>query len=294
VKSNETRALLIAASGFICLATGDAIIKSMAGQWPGTAIAALRFLIGAIVLGALLLWREGRAGFAMNQPGIQLARGFSIAFSATCFFVAIHQMPLAEAAVITFISPIVTALLSAALLKEPAPKAAWIATIFSLLGVMLVLRPNFASVGLTALLPLGAAFGMSLAMVFNRMSAQSRSVLAAQFWMAAVAAPLLILAAVIGHSSAMPMLVVGTPSVTVILRCAIVGVTATMAHSLIYLATTRASAALIAPMTYVQLLVALLLGAIFFQDMPDAVTLAGSALIIGSGLYLWQSQRARA
>ncbi len=47
----------------------------------------------------------------------------------------------------------------------------------------------------------------------------------------------------------------------------------------------------IAPMTYIQLPTAMLLGILIFSDWPNAVALAGSAIIIGAGLYLWQNTR---
>ena len=65
-----------------------------------------------------------------------------------------------------------------------------------------------------------------------------------------------------------------------------------MAHLLIYQATVRASAAVVAPMTYVQLLVAVILGWILFGAGLDLSTLAGAALIVAGGLWLWRSQKA--
>ena len=47
---NVRAALLLALSGFATLSIGDALVKTMAGQWPGTAIAALRFSYGALFL----------------------------------------------------------------------------------------------------------------------------------------------------------------------------------------------------------------------------------------------------
>ena len=49
---------------------------------------------------------------------------------------------------------------------------------------------------------------------------------------------------------------IGPPDWTVLARCLIIATSGTFGHLLIYLATTRASAAIIAPMTYVQLLAA--------------------------------------
>jgi drug/metabolite transporter (DMT)-like permease len=77
----------------------------------------------------------------------------------------------------------------------------------------------------------------------------------------------------------------------VIAKCALVAFTASTGHLLIYAATVRASAALVSPMTYVQLIAATALGWLWFGDAPDFATYAGAALIIAGGLWLWRSQR---
>ena len=284
--------LLLALAGFALLSTGDAVIKSIAGAWPATAIAALRYLLGASGLAALLWWQEGKGGFVLPNPKIQLVRGASVAVATICFFSAIFLMPLAEATAITFTSPMITALLAALVLNERAGRATILATAAAFGGVLLILRPNFAVLGWASLLPLGSAIGMACMMTGNRAVAGRGSALLMQFLLAAVAAPVLVLAAIGGHLSGISVLEKPFPDWTIIAKICVVAITATCAHFLIYLGTTRASATEIAPMTYVQLLVAMLLGVLVFGDWPDAVSLLGSAIIIGAGLFLWQHKRA--
>jgi drug/metabolite transporter (DMT)-like permease len=151
-----------------------------------------------------------------------------------------------------------------------------------------VLRPNLLEIGLAALFPVGAAFGMSWLMMLNRMTAGVAPVMVMQFLLAAVAAPLLVGAAVLLHFAGYP---IGWPSGEVVAKCVGVAVFATMGHTLIFAAVARASAAVVAPMTYVQLLVAAGLGWLWFHDAPDAATFGGAALIIAGGLLLWRAQR---
>ena len=75
---------------------------------------------------------------------------------------------------------------------------------------------------------------------------------------------------------------------------ALVACSASFAHWLIYMGTVRAGAATIAPMTYVQLVVAIGLGWLWFGDRPAAWSLLGGVIIIGSGLYLWRATRRKA
>lgn len=286
---NDARAgLLLALAGFATLSVGDAVIKSMAGEWPVVAVAALRFSIGAVALSGLLLWQEGAAGLRPRRPWLQVARGASLAISSLAFFSAIYIMPLAETMAITFLSPVLTALLSGPLLGERVRPAVWVACLAALVGVGMILRPNLLELGWPALLPLVAAVFFSLMIIANRASAGHGSALAMQAYMAVVAAPLLIVAAFGARALGIEGMQFGWPHWDVVLRCAFVALTASTAHWLVYLGTSRAGASQIAPASYVQMLVASLLGWWFFDEVLDWLTLAGAAVIIGSGLFLWR------
>jgi hypothetical protein len=76
LSSSARSGLFYALCGFALLSLGDAIIKTIAGAWPGTAVAALRYAVGALGLGTLLFVKQGRQGFAIPMPKVQLLRGF--------------------------------------------------------------------------------------------------------------------------------------------------------------------------------------------------------------------------
>lgn len=289
--SSARSGLLYALCGFALLAMGDAVIKSIAGAWPGTAVAALRYAIGAMGLGTVLFLKEGRQGFALPMPKVQLLRGFSVALATICFFSAIFLMPLADATAIGFTSPMITVIFSAIFLNERTRATKWLAIVIAFGGVLLIMRPNVAELGWVALLPLVAAMSMAIMMIGNRAVAGAGTPLLMQFLVASVATPFILAAALIGHFSGVEALHVGMPDWTIIARCTLVAVTASFAHWLVFMATTRASAAEIAPMTYVQLLIAIGLGIILFGDWPDLTSLVGAGIIIASGLILWRGSR---
>jgi drug/metabolite transporter (DMT)-like permease len=141
--------------------------------------------------------------------------------------------------------------------------------------VLVVLRPNVLALGAPALYPLGAAAGMACLMIGNRKAAGAASPIAMQFLVAL---------------SGAPSFQVPAPPASVVVKCLVIACTATVAHLLIYMAAVRASVAVVAPMTYVQLLIAAALGWIVFGAAPDLSTFGGAALIIGGGLLLWRSQ----
>lgn len=286
--------LAYAIAGFVFLSVGDAVVKSMAGAWPAFAVAALRFTIGAAGL-SVLLWRsEGPHAFVPKRPWLQLARGVCLAVASVSFFSAIYLMPLAEAMAIGFLSPVLTQILAGVLLGEKVERRVWLASAVALSGVAIVLRPNLAELGPAALLPLNSAFFFALMMVANRASAGLGSALSAQVFIAGFCAPLLVAGAVAAKFSGVAELDFGWPTWDVVARCAVVAVTASTAHWLAYIGTTRAGAAQVAPAIYVQMLVAIALGWWWFGDRPDLYTLAGAGLIITAGLFLWHGTTRRA
>jgi drug/metabolite transporter (DMT)-like permease len=284
-------ALLIALLGFFSLSVGDAVVKSLAGKWPAPGVAALRYTMGALGLAAIIGARRGRGGFVLPRPALQFGRGLAVAVATICFFAGVYAMPLADATAIQFTSPILTALLAPLVLGERTTRATWAATLLAFAGVLTVLRPNVVELGAVALFPLGAAFGMSWLMMFNRMAAGDAPVLVMQFVLALFAAPLLVGAALLYGALVEPIPV---PGALVVAKCAAIACFATLGHGLIFAAVKRADASVVAPMTYVQLVVASGIGWLWFGDRPDAATLGGAALIIGGGLLLWRAQRRRA
>lgn len=288
--TSESRSgLLYALAGFAVLSTGDGLIKSMAGQWSPVAIAALRFSLAAMGLGLIVLYREGRSALRELWRWPQAGRGFALAISSTIFFTSLFVLPLATATSLTFTSPMFTGLFATVLLGEPARRETLIASAVAFVGVLIVLRPNLAAAGWWALLPVVSAMFFAMVIIGNRFVAGQASGLVMQFVVAAYAAPILLLAAPLLALTGIQRFALFVPDWTVIARCAVVAVTASCAHWLVYIGTTKSGAARVAPMSYVQLLVASVIGWAWFGDHPDVWTMIGAVVIVGAGLYLWRS-----
>ena len=291
---DDRSGLMWVLAGFCTLSIGDAIIKGMPGAWPAPAMVLTRYVVGTALLGVLIVWKQGAASLALPRDGLQWVRGIAISLSAIGMFMAVWIMPLAEATTIAFTQPMITAILAMIFLKEPARPSAWIATLIAFVGVVIVLRPSFEQFGFGALLPLLSAAGMAVTIIANRKVHGRASVLAMQYYMSVTALIFLTFAVIVGHYSGVERFEMHWPHWSVVARCAFIGVSASFAQWFIYMGTAKAGAGNVAPMTYGQLLMAVMFGAIFFDDYPDAVSLVGAAIIIGSGLYLWQANRNRA
>ena len=292
MQQSDRAGLLFALAGFCLLSVGDVVVKSMADEWTPTAVAAVRYALGAVGLSALLLAAEGTKPLRrVPRPAVQALRGLGVGVATLAFFGSVWLMPLADAVAITFTQPMITAVLASLFLGERLRKATLVAIAVAFAGVLVILRPNFAEIGFAALLPLLCALGMAVLVTANRAASGSGSALAAQAYVAIGGAAVLVSAAAIGHASGFEALRFYWPEWHVLARTAFVAVSASTAHWLIYMGTERAGAATVAPMTYSQIIVATALAWIFFGEAPDLVAMLGAALIVGAGLWLWSRSR---
>jgi drug/metabolite transporter (DMT)-like permease len=178
------------------------------------------------------------------------------------------------------------------MLTAPTPRARMRLTLFAFAGVVLVLRPNFATAGWGVLFPLLGATGMAVTIIANRKVHGRASILAMQFYMSVTAMMFLAVATTAGHFSGLENFRLHWPDWTIVARCVFIGLSATLAQWLIFMGTVKAGAGTVAPMTYGPLLMATARGATFFGDWPDVTAILGAAVIVGAGLFLWWRGRA--
>lgn len=283
--------IALAMGAYCCYPMGDAVVKAITASYPGTGISAIRYIISTIALGIASWLHDPRAFRSFPCPAIQIGRGMAMAISTASFFFALGFLPLGEATVILYLNPVLIVILSRLFLGEQVPAVAWVATILAFLGVVIVIRPDVGHVEWVACLPLITAFSMASFVILNRMGAGSGGVLHTQFLISLMAVLFSSLIALGGHLTGIERLHLSLPPARVLIGCAGVAIAATAAHGLLLMATERVPAGRIAPFAYVQLLVAVLLGMLFFDDRPDWITGAGAALIVMAGLMTWQAQR---
>ncbi len=241
-----------------------------------------------IVLSALSLRGVGHARLGTNRL-LLIARGVYGLIALTCLFYSVTHLPLADATVLQFTAPILTALFAVVLLREPMGRGGVVGSIVAFAGVLLVARPSFVFGHAQALDPfavvvalVGTAFS-ALAYVTLRKLGASEDPRVVVFYFSLVALPgsLLMLAfgeAVMPRGAEWLMLLgvgvfaqLGQLQLTQGLRLETAG---------------RASSA-----NYVQVLFAYAFGLAIFGEQPSALGLAGAALVVAGTILV---ARARA
>ena len=275
--SQSARGILCMIAGVFVLTTQDAITKWLTdGYHPGE-ITFYRGLFSFIPIAILAARTDGFAALRANRLGANLVRGlFALATSALIVW-AFSVLPLAEALAIVFASPLILAALSGPMLGERVGWRRWASVAVGFLGVMLLTRPSTAGVELVVLIPLGAALCSALRDIATRKLGGHDSATTIIFYTQLVA--------VAGTAPTLLIAFSGWPSAADWALFAVAGILVGIAHSFIIQAFLLAEAATVAPLRYLALVYAAVLGALLWGDLPDAWAIGGSVLIAASGLY---------
>jgi S-adenosylmethionine uptake transporter len=271
------RGAVLALAAFAVFAVHDAGIKALGSRYDAVQILFQSLLLGFPIAFAMLIADPAPATFRPARSGWVLARTAAITLSSFAAFHAFTVLPLAQTYAILFTMPLIVTLLAIPLLGERIGWRRGLALVVGFAGVLIVLRPGAAPLGFGHLAALVAsassAFG---AVVVRRVGGGERSSVLIVYPM---------LAAFILSGAMMPW-VYRPVALADMGLLAVVALAAFGGMWLVILAYRAASAAIVAPMQYSQIVWAVLFGALFFDEWPDATTLAGALVVILSGLYI--------
>lgn len=212
-----------------------------------------------------------------QRIGLQLLRGVLLVCSTFTFFLAVKFMPLADALALAFISPLVVTALSPFLLGEKVGVRRFSAVGVGFLGALIIIRPGTGMMHWAAFLALGAGCTYALYVVMTRKLAGSAPPIVTLVYGALFGA--------LVTSSALPM-AWKAPTPAEWAWMAAIGGCAACSHYLIIRAYEGAPASLLQPFTYVEIVMATILGFTWFGDFPDRWTWIGIAILVASGSYI--------
>lgn len=272
------RPILLATLAIALLSCMDALIKAALGSLPVVQVSFMRFLIGSAVMMAVLAIRRpgwpGRESFLANG-----LRALLVVVTATSFFYALGQLPLAETLILSFISPAFTVLFAALLLGERVTWRILLSLVAGFAGVALIVSGGLGGPSTKTISLLGVAAVLVSAVGY----AASNVLLRAR----AQRDPLLV---IVGIQNIVPASLLATPGLwfwqapqgMVWPLLGLIGLLGVAGHLVLARAYATAEATRLAPLEYTALIWAILFGYFAFGEMPGLHALAGAALIVGS------------
>lgn len=232
---------------------------------------------------AMLLIAAGpgqwRALFATRRPGMQMIRGITPVFVGGLMVFAVRFLPLAEATVILFAGPFLVVAMSGRVLGERVHSASWIGVTLGFLAVLIVARPGLDALSKYTIFPaLAAVFYALLQLLSRRLGAAGERPGTTLVW-----------TLLVGTMVSVPLAAMDwrAPSLSgwFVLLC--LGASFGWGQHFLARAFSLAPANVLSPFSYFQILSATIFGYIVFHDIPDGWTMAGIALMLVAGAYVF-------
>ena len=264
------------------LAGMDTIAKFLMRSLPTEQVVWARFFFHLLLVGAIFARRGNWSFVRTRHPVLQTVRGATLVGVTLSLYSAIRNGSLAEATAIVFFAPVLVTVLSGPMLGERVRHWHWLAVFLGFAGVLVIVRPGFREHDSALWLACVAAVSLALYFVLTRRLRGLDSERTTLFHTTLGGSVLLSILA--GLSWQAP---------TAAEWAVLVGIGALGAggHLLLVRAFHLAPASTLAPFLNAQLVAAAIYSAVFFNDVLDLPFLAGTALIVGAGL--WVSQRDR-
>lgn len=241
-----------------------------------------RMSIGALVLLPMVWLRRGEVLPQIRRPIPLLLMGGSILGAITTYVLALEHLPIANTLALSFVQPFFIVILSRFVLGEAVSLLRWGIVLIGFAAVLMIIRPAAEGFEVASILPVLSGACMAVYVITIRKSAGRLSALSATFYTHIVSAAL---AAPLAFFLWKGM---GASEWLMILELSAIGLAV---QFLIIKAYELGEASLIAPLTYTEMVGAILAGWWFFKEFPDSVTIAGTLVLICCALMtMWQGR----
>jgi drug/metabolite transporter (DMT)-like permease len=270
-------------ASIVVFAAMTVCIKFLGSAIPAGQTIFVRGLISVVVL-ALLAWgTEGLHLLKTRNWRSHALRSLAGTVAMFCLFVAVSMIPLADLTAITFTAPLFLTVLAMVFLGERIHRFRWTALGIGFLGVVITTGPHLSfthGVSPGVLVALANAAFSAIAMVFLRSMSGGEHAITITFYFSLT----FMVCAALTSVQGWPM---PTPTQWLLIVCA--GLFGVFGQLLMTYSYRYAEASTIAPLDYTNMIMAILLGFVFFDEIPSLSVWLGAPLILGAGLLiLWR------
>ncbi len=271
--------------GGLFLALNSTVVKFLVDDYTSAQIMVVRALFIYFIIAAFI-WRDGGlATLRVRNYGGQVARALCLASSTFLMILSVERLPLGDVFAINHASPLILTAMAAFLLGERVGWRRWCAVLTGFFGVLIMLRPTAAAFQVAALLPLTVAVLSATRDVITRKISATDSSTATLAVTTTV-----ILFAGIGLTFVTGWNPIDPADIWIF---ALAALFQGVAHFLMIETFRLAEAKIVAPFKYCTIVWAMVIGYLFWSDVPDAWILTGGSLVVASGLYILHRERLR-
>lgn len=273
-------------AALVCFACLDASAKWLGRSMDPLQVTWVRYAVSVVIVSAVLNPWSRPGLLRTKKPWLQGIRSMLLFSSTALNFIALQYLQLAETVSIMFATPMLVALLGGPILGEWVGPRRLIAIAIGFLGVLVIARPGLGSMHPAALLTMIGVVCYAFYNLLTRMLAEHDSSDTTMFYSG--------IAGVVVMTPVLPFFWSMPSGWDVWLAMLLAGGFGSLGHWFIIEAHRKAPVGILAPFIYTQIVWMVLLGWLFFDQLPDRWTYIGGSIVIGSGLYLLYRERVRA
>ena len=255
----------------------DGFAKYLGGIYPVMQLLWVQYSLLLLIVLPTIVVRNGWRSLWPSHIIPQIARGMMSMLAVGLFYIAITEIPLADATALIFISPVVVTALSPFLLHESVGIRRWLAVIVGFIGIIFIVQPGFQEIRLGTLASVGAGVIWAFFQIITRSLAQQEIPLVTVLYTALIGAATM--------NILLPFYWV-TPVLSDGVMLLLMAGFASVGQALLIYAFVAAPAVVVAPFVYVTIIVATATGYLAFGDLPGLMAWVGITVIIASGIYI--------
>lgn len=284
--TNPLPGLLLMVAFCVTAPLMDVLSKLATDMIPVGQIVTARFVFQGlcmlpVILALRLDWRVARRDLALL-----VFRAICLTLSTYCFVAAVQAMPIADAIAIVFVMPFILMFLGRLIFGNPVGPRRIAASVVGFVGALFIIQPSLANYGVVALFPLGCAMTFSFYEIATQAMSNRVHPVTMQLHTSIAGSAICLPLIWAFNGSGITELDAVAPDTLNWLWLAGIGFWAAVSHLCITIAMQYAPASTLAPLHYLELPMAVLLGYLIFGDFPNALTWIGIVIITGSGLYI--------
>jgi len=279
--------ILLLVACLVAMAGIGGLAKVLSAHYSIAQILLFRFGFAVIPFLVMLPRHGGYDALRTRRLGDHAVRVFSGITALSLFFYAIATIPLADATALAYAAPIFIVILSVPILGEIIGYRRWVAVGTGFIGVLMIAQPGIFAGGLDwspgYMAGVGSAiFGAVVSVFLRRMAPTERTSTIAIYYNTTGA---------LFFGSW--VLIAGwiTPDTEDLLLLILLGALAGPQQYMLTASYRFAEASLLAPFDYIAMVIAALVGYLFWSEVPAMTTWFGCAIIAGSGIFVAYRER---
>lgn len=277
------RGILIMLLGIALFSILNGVVKEQVKVFPANQVVFFRNALALPPLLVILALSGGFQSLRTRQRGRHFSHAVTMTLSLVAAFTGFSLMPLADATAISFLRPLIVTALAAPLLGERVGMLVWCAVGIGFVGVLVIAQPTGNAVNYGVFFSLAAALVGALNMLQQRRLSLTEPTIGIVFWYMTLSSLLLLPTLILSWTWPTPLELAGLVGM---------GVASGVCQYISIRPLYYAKASTIAPVSYSSMIWSILIGFVWFGDVPTSQVILGSVIVLGAtALVMYRGKR---